>query len=110
MNLLEKFTQYIADKVSQAIAARMAELFAANVVTVAKMTYKPGDTIVIKAKRHVSKMAFDHINDSLRENFPGVKGIILEEDMDIAVIEDKSYMLAAKDTNLNRGLDIQALK
>lgn len=86
MNLIEKFTQHIADKVSEAIAARMAELFAANVVTVAKMTYKPGDTIVIKVKRHMSKEAFAHLDASLREAFPGVKGIVLEEDLDIAAV------------------------
>lgn len=51
--------------------------------------YRPGDTIIIKTKEHLSEVACERIEKILEMAFPGMKAVILENGMDMEILREQ---------------------
>ena len=79
---------FVVGKVVDGVRVRVFEVAR---IEIARLELEPGDIIILKSKQALSNAAFDHLQTSMLELFPDHehKIIILEEDLDIAVITEK---------------------
>lgn len=83
--MLKKLYEEIAAGI---IDALNMELKVATITKIERLELKPGDVIVLKSKYQLSALAYECLTESIKGIFPDHehKVIVLEEEMDIAVI------------------------
>ena len=87
--MLNKFYEKIAHQI---IDVLNKEIENAPLTKIERLELKPGDIIVLKSKYKLSAPALEHLAKSITDIFPDNehKVIVLEEDLDIAVISKGS--------------------
>lgn len=60
-------------------------------LTIQRLIVNRGDTLVLKVAGHLSQACAIGIRDQLKASFPGQRVLVLEDDLDLAVIKNPSH-------------------
>jgi len=84
----ENFIMLMANEFAKAINVKVIDI---AVTEIKRLELKPGDVVVLKCKTVLSDEAYKHLRESVQQElFPNKehKVMVLEEDMDIAVMSE----------------------
>jgi hypothetical protein len=85
----EKFVTLLANEFSKAVNVKVIDI---AITEIKRLELKPGDIVVLRTKTILSNQEYERMRESVQhELFPNKehKVMVLEEDMDIAVMSER---------------------
>ncbi len=76
----------LIDRLTKRFAAAVAKEIGIQVFEIAKLDLKPGDRIILRTKKVLSEKAYENIQASAEQIFPGHQVIVLEEGLGIEIV------------------------
>lgn len=87
--MIKQLVNYVSRILAKQIIDELASMDIDD-VAISVLRIQPGDTIILKTKLRLSKLAIEHLKVLIENNFPGHNCLVLEEGLEIEIIHGET--------------------